>query len=910
MQQPQRYKQQQGYILVPAVLMLALLAMLGYLLNTDSASSLKLGQQQSDTQRVQYLAQAGLAHATWKANHSACGGYSLPGTSFGAGNYTASFVPASGSPVKILATGTLDDGASTTIESANIAVVDQSTTNTLMLQPDASGIDTYLRSGSQQNANYGVAGQLELNAGADERVLLLNFDLGALPQNAIISSASLSLNLETANSISNAVVDMHRITRSWFEGVDAGTSVTAPGATWEKYDGSGWLTYWSDAGGDYEATPVASTTIASLAPGWHAWDVTAQLQSGAASSLATDGVLLRVSAGLAEQLQFTSSDSANAAARPKLTIEYSCACGTSCASIPAPVCDADYTPSSQNNVFSTAAFGASDVEAIIYLPEGALFNGITSPSGGSWIVLDAIDERFYLINADGAAIGSMNIPIANVQGGAYLTSGVHGNQLALATSTGKIEFIDMSGNSQGSFTTSDFGVGIPAAIGFIASSSSTVYDGHLLVLDRTTEEVVVISQSGAQVGIIDANDATAATVQDVEHLPGSDKLLVTYDCCKNVIYDFSGTKLREYAVTGYGTSAIRASAIQPLTCEHVVATADTDEILFLTGVVDKPYSETWQTWAATQDASWQMQDLVDVPANAVVEVAVVNTADQIRWGGVRAVGSGLERRLNLRKAGTASSILVMHVQADGNGRIEHYAENSADVSFVLLGYYSSGTYVERWNLITADDSNSWSSHELVDQNVAAGAVAEIVLTNSLSYAAQSAGVRRIGSTVERRINLHQADYSSVTANTLLVNASSDADAIIELFAESASAVYFYVAGFWSDAPGAYTESAAATGPVNSPDSWQNFDLKAAAGVPAGAIASIGLANVSASKDNAMGLREVGSALPRSLNLRTADGYSAELATLQVLTDSNGYIQRYSGANTDLGFYIFGWWLPP
>ena len=31
--------------------------------------------------------------------------------------------------------------------------------------------------------------------------------------------------------------------------------------------------------------------------------------------------------------------------------------------------------------------------------------------------------------------------------------------------------------------------------------------------------------------------------------------------------------------------------------------------------------------------------------------------------------------------------IVMHVQADGNSRIECYAENASDVQFVLLGYW-------------------------------------------------------------------------------------------------------------------------------------------------------------------------------------------------------------------------------
>ena len=109
------------------------------------------------------------------------------------------------------------------------------------------------------------------------------------------------------------------------------------------------------------------------------------------------------------------------------------------------------------------------------------------------------------------------------------------------------------------------------------------------------------------------------------------------------------------------------------------------------------YVESYQTWSATSGDNWQVQDLsgapYSVPANAVVEVAVRNSRTVAEyWGGVRAVGSSLDRRFQLHEAeGGGDDLATMFVEADGtaNATIEVYADVDAGVDFVLVGYWST-----------------------------------------------------------------------------------------------------------------------------------------------------------------------------------------------------------------------------
>ncbi|MCH8948609.1 MAG: hypothetical protein IH789_13465 [Acidobacteria bacterium] len=75
---------------------------------------------------------------------------------------------------------------------------------------------------------------------------------------------------------------------------------------------------------------------------------------------------------------------------------------------------------------------------------------------------------------------------------------------------------------------------------------------------------------------------------------------------------------------------------------------------------------------------------------------------------MRAFGSSLERRLSLHEAEDGGAdVMVMHVQADASSRIEHYTENTGDVTFILLGYWECGTYANIAGLAARPIKGEW-----------------------------------------------------------------------------------------------------------------------------------------------------------------------------------------------------------
>ena len=55
--------------------------------------------------------------------------------------------------------------------------------------------------------------------------------------------------------------------------------------------------------------------------------------------------------------------------------------------------------------------------------------------------------------------------------------------------------------------------------------------------------------------------------------------------------------------------------------------------------------------------------------------------------------------------------MTLHVQTDSLSRIEGYAQNPAEVEFVLLGYWIEGSYVERFSTLSGNSDASWADEE-------------------------------------------------------------------------------------------------------------------------------------------------------------------------------------------------------
>lgn len=327
--QNRRVANARGYLLIPVLLMLSVVAAVAYLMNVEGALNASSVRNELDRVSARYVAEAGYTEAKWHlAQNTTCMGYTdLSETTFGSSNYAVRVSPTEGSPVVLNARGSRLSGA---VQVLTRQVTSYAAPTTRTLQPGLSGKDTYLRAGGNEDNNFGVSDVLRVNNKSAEEVSLLRFDLSSLPRNTKVISATLTLRLQGGGSLEDGRIDLHRVTRDWAEGNEDGAEPSTAGATYEKYDGSGNFTAWASPGGDYDATPSDSLTIAALVPGEYAWNLSELVRAWVSGTQANYGMLLRASDGEVGKIEFNSSDHSGIGMRPKLTITFACECGRDC----------------------------------------------------------------------------------------------------------------------------------------------------------------------------------------------------------------------------------------------------------------------------------------------------------------------------------------------------------------------------------------------------------------------------------------------------------------------------------------------------------------------------------------------------------------------------------------------------
>jgi hypothetical protein len=159
----------------------------------------------------------------------------------------------------------------------------------------------------------------------------------------------------------------------------------------------------------------------------------------------------------------------------------------------------------------------------------------------------------------------------------------------------------MDGNGVAQLILGTHGIGQVAGVGFIETTVSGTYDGHIAVVDLTTESVYVITQGNTLATTIDVNDGTAASAQDVAHLPGTDKIIIPY-LNEVRIYDLNGTLVRQYDTTTFGMGDLESVVINPNNCDHVVTDKGIDVVMYLNtgggGSDTDPPTPDPMTWAS------------------------------------------------------------------------------------------------------------------------------------------------------------------------------------------------------------------------------------------------------------------------------------------------------------------------
>jgi hypothetical protein len=258
-----RVEQQNGYILLPVVLFITVIATVAFLINNDSAINADITAAEIAAETVQQVARAGLAHAVWGVQNSECAGdMGMTTVPFGSGNYSA----------------TVDSAATTTVYSPFL--------------PDR---DTYIRE-DNPDANKGSDSVLSVeNAAGGNRRAMYHFDLSSIPNTARVASATVRLYV-TAND-PQVVVNLHPITVAW----------TEAGATWNTMAGS----FDSAVFGVISPQPAAGA--------WVSVNLTALTQSWVNDATANHGVML-ISPTVSIESDYTSKEYGTASQRPYLHV--------------------------------------------------------------------------------------------------------------------------------------------------------------------------------------------------------------------------------------------------------------------------------------------------------------------------------------------------------------------------------------------------------------------------------------------------------------------------------------------------------------------------------------------------------------------------------------------------------------
>jgi hypothetical protein len=220
-----RIAQQHGYILLPVVLGITLVATIAFMINHENATNLKTLNNDFEAAQADYVVQAGMAHATWFVQRSGCAGdATMTAVPLGAHSYSATVTGGGGS------------------NTAYDLSVDQ---------------DAWIRSDQVDTNNGGNADQhIRFESGNIEQALF-RFDLSSLTPGARINSASAWFYVKGTGTHPEGSLTVHKVTADW----------TEVGATWANMNGN------------FETPVLGSIAAQSSGDVWVQVNLTAQVQA-------------------------------------------------------------------------------------------------------------------------------------------------------------------------------------------------------------------------------------------------------------------------------------------------------------------------------------------------------------------------------------------------------------------------------------------------------------------------------------------------------------------------------------------------------------------------------------------------------------------------------------------------------
>jgi hypothetical protein len=216
-----------------------------------------------------------------------------------------------------------------------------------------------------------------------------------------------------------------------------------------------------------------------------------------------------------------------------------------------------------------------------------------------------------------------------------------------------------------------------------------------------------------------------------------------------------------------------------------------------------------------------------------------------------------------------------------------------------------GTYTELWSdTFKPTAAAAWETKSLSSYGVPANSAAIIhIYQDEEANVKRDAGVRAVGSSLNRYIPMHEAEADGLVIVSMMVQV--DASQNIQIYAETiaANTISFRVIGYFTGFT--YTERFERWNP-NYGDTWTNKDLYTDCGVPKGRAAEILVANAHTTSERRVGVRTDGSILDRFIQVHESEDGGQDGFTMCVKTDVNtGNIECYNQDDTGY-FYLLGY----
>ncbi|MDO7597661.1 MAG: DNRLRE domain-containing protein [Pseudomonadota bacterium] len=327
-----RYCSHGGFVLIPVILTLSLLAAIAFMLSRQSAMNAGAVVREHQTDAAHYTAEAGLSHLLWQVKQAKCSASSnLTDVLLGNNSYSASITATSISTVSIKVVGTQSNGANYKINRDQVKLYQSSTSTKLVMGDNVADKSLSLDAGDPWRTDQRESISVYASLSGPIRNGMLYFDLSGIPSGVKIISAQLELFVNKIYS-PLASISVHRVQQDWAARAYEGGYFSG-GATWNNADDK---VKWVDdtgqwiPGGAYDIIPVASSVIAPSEL-WGSWSIETLVSGWVNGAYPNQGLLLK---GNGTMYSTFYGKESNVPERPRLTIIYACECGQICITLP------------------------------------------------------------------------------------------------------------------------------------------------------------------------------------------------------------------------------------------------------------------------------------------------------------------------------------------------------------------------------------------------------------------------------------------------------------------------------------------------------------------------------------------------------------------------------------------------